>query len=101
MEEKKYLKWYHKVGYGSGDIAGNCVYALLTAFMIPFQILFFFHDKSPSFSLFFGICANLVLKLYTKMKLVAINRINRYMHKITLYLLTNTPKRCIIYTQSH
>ena len=34
MEEKKYLKWYHKVGYGSGDIAGNCVYALLTAFMM-------------------------------------------------------------------
>ena len=34
MQEKKYLKWYHKVGYGSGDIAGNCVYALLTAFMM-------------------------------------------------------------------
>ena len=32
--EKKYLKWYHKIGYGSGDIAGNCVYALLTAFMM-------------------------------------------------------------------
>ncbi len=31
---KKYLKWYHKVGYGSGDVAGNCVYALLTAFMM-------------------------------------------------------------------
>ena len=34
MEERKYLKWYHKVGYGSGDVAGNCVYALLTAFMM-------------------------------------------------------------------
>ena len=34
MTEKRYLKWYHKVGYGSGDIAGNCVYALLTAFMM-------------------------------------------------------------------
>ena len=34
MEQKKYLKWYHKVGYGSGDVAGNCVYALLTAFMM-------------------------------------------------------------------
>ena len=34
MEEKKYLKWYHKVGYGAGDVAGNCVYALLTAFMM-------------------------------------------------------------------
>ena len=34
MEEKKYLKWHHKIGYGAGDIAGNCVYALLTAFMM-------------------------------------------------------------------
>ncbi|MBO5223428.1 MAG: MFS transporter [Clostridia bacterium] len=34
MSEKTYLKWYHKVGYGSGDVAGNCVYALLTAFMM-------------------------------------------------------------------
>ena len=33
-EETRYLKWYHKVGYGSGDVAGNCVYALLTAFMM-------------------------------------------------------------------
>ena len=32
--EKKYLKWYHKVGYGSGDIAGNCVYQLLTSFVM-------------------------------------------------------------------
>ena len=31
MEEKKYLKWYNKVGYGSGDIAGNVVYAFLTS----------------------------------------------------------------------
>ena len=23
---KKYFKWYNKVGYGSGDIAGNVVY---------------------------------------------------------------------------
>ena len=34
MQEKKYLKWHHKIGYGAGDIAGNCVYALLTAFMM-------------------------------------------------------------------
>ena len=34
MQEKRYLKWYHKIGYGAGDIAGNCVYALLTAFMM-------------------------------------------------------------------
>ena len=34
MNETKYLKWYHKIGYGSGDVAGNCVYALLTAFMM-------------------------------------------------------------------
>ena len=24
MEEKKYLKWYNKIGYGSGDIAVGC-----------------------------------------------------------------------------
>lgn len=31
---KKYLKWYNKVGYGSGDIAGNVVYALLSSFVM-------------------------------------------------------------------
>ena len=34
MGEKKYLKWYNKVGYGSGDIAGNVVYAFLTSFVM-------------------------------------------------------------------
>lgn len=34
MKEKKYLKWYNKVGYGSGDIAGNVVYAFLTSFVM-------------------------------------------------------------------
>lgn len=34
MTEKKYLKWYNKVGYGSGDLAANCVYALLTSFVM-------------------------------------------------------------------
>lgn len=34
MEEKKYLKWYNKVGYGSGDIAGNVVYAFLSSFVM-------------------------------------------------------------------
>ena len=32
--ETKYLKWYHKIGYGSGDVAGNVIYALLTAFIM-------------------------------------------------------------------
>ena len=36
MEEKTYLKWYNKIGYGSGDIAGNVVYALLSAFVMIF-----------------------------------------------------------------
>ena len=36
MHEKTYLKWYNKVGYGSGDIAGNIVYALLSAFVMIF-----------------------------------------------------------------
>ncbi len=34
MGEKKYLKWYNKVGYGSGDIAGNVVYAFLSSFLM-------------------------------------------------------------------
>jgi len=34
MQEKKYLKWYNKVGYGSGDIAGNVVYAFLSSFVM-------------------------------------------------------------------
>ncbi len=32
--EKKYLKWYNMIGYGSGDIAGNVVYAFLTTFVM-------------------------------------------------------------------
>ena len=32
--EKKYLKWYNKLGYGSGDLAANCIYALLTSFVM-------------------------------------------------------------------
>ena len=34
MQEKKYLKWYNLVGYGSGDIAGNVVYAFLSSFVM-------------------------------------------------------------------
>ncbi len=34
MEEKKYLKWYNKVGYGTGDLAGNVVYAFLSSFVM-------------------------------------------------------------------
>ena len=36
MEEKKYLKWYNKIGYGSGEVAGNVVYAFLTSFMMVY-----------------------------------------------------------------
>lgn len=31
---KKVFKWYNKVGYGSGDIAGNVVYAFLSSFVM-------------------------------------------------------------------
>lgn len=34
MSEEKYLRWYNKIGYGSGDIAGNVVYAFLSTFMM-------------------------------------------------------------------
>ena len=33
-EERRYLNWYNKVGYGSGDVAGNVVYVLLSAFVM-------------------------------------------------------------------
>ena len=35
-KEKTYLNWYNKIGYGSGDIAGNVVYARLSAFVMIF-----------------------------------------------------------------
>lgn len=34
MEERKYLKWYNKLGYGSGDLAANMIYGLLTSFVM-------------------------------------------------------------------
>ncbi len=35
--EKTYLKWYNKVGYGSGDLAANMIYGLLTSFVMIFM----------------------------------------------------------------
>ncbi len=34
MNERKYLKWYQKVAYGSGDMAANCGYALISSFIM-------------------------------------------------------------------
>lgn len=34
MTEEKYLKWYNKIGYGSGDIAGNVIYAFISTFVM-------------------------------------------------------------------
>lgn len=34
MNDKTYLRWYNKIGYGSGDIAGNVVYAFLSSFVM-------------------------------------------------------------------
>lgn len=34
MNEKKYLKWYQKIAYGSGDMASNCGYALISSFVM-------------------------------------------------------------------
>lgn len=33
-QEKTYLKWYNKIGYGSGDVGGNVVYAFMSAFVM-------------------------------------------------------------------
>lgn len=32
--QRQYLTWPNKIGYGSGDVAGNVVYALLSAFVM-------------------------------------------------------------------
>lgn len=34
MEEKKYLKWHQKIAYGSGDLASNCSYGLVSSFIL-------------------------------------------------------------------
>lgn len=34
MQQKKYLKWYNKLGYGSGDAAACLTYALVTQFVM-------------------------------------------------------------------
>ncbi|MBU3840856.1 MAG: glycoside-pentoside-hexuronide (GPH):cation symporter [Candidatus Ruminococcus intestinipullorum] len=34
MKETKYLKWYQKFAYGTGDIAGNCGYCLMSSFIM-------------------------------------------------------------------
>ena len=34
MTEKKYLNWFNKIGYGSGDIAGNVIFTFLSTFMM-------------------------------------------------------------------
>ena len=44
MAEKRYLKWYNKVGYGSGNIAGNVVYMNTAALQYFSQIT---RDLSP------------------------------------------------------
>ena len=32
--EKKYLKWHQKLAYGSGDLASNCSYGLVSSFVL-------------------------------------------------------------------
>ena len=34
LEKKKYLKWYQKIAYGSGDLAANCAYGLIGSFLM-------------------------------------------------------------------
>ena len=34
MIDKRYLNWKNKLGYGSGDIAGNVVYAFLSTYLM-------------------------------------------------------------------
>lgn len=34
MESKKYLKWYQKLAYGTGDMGSNFMYALVSSFIL-------------------------------------------------------------------
>lgn len=34
MNDRKYLKWYQKLAYGSGDLASNCSYGLVSSFLL-------------------------------------------------------------------
>ena len=34
MEQKRYLTWGNKIGYGSGDLAANCIYAVITYYVL-------------------------------------------------------------------
>ena len=34
MVDKRYLSWKNKIGYGTGDIAGNVIYAFLSTFLM-------------------------------------------------------------------
>ena len=45
MGDKRYLKWYNKIGYGSGDLAANCIYGLLTSFDHVFEVCGRYHGR--------------------------------------------------------
>ncbi|MCM1121253.1 MAG: MFS transporter [Eubacterium sp.] len=77
MEEKRYLKWYNKVGYGSGDLAANCIYGLLTSFVLIYltdtvgldagivgTLIMFSKFADGITDVFFG---NMIDKTHTKM----------------------------------
>lgn len=34
MEQKKYLKWYHKIGHSSGDFGSNFMFTFVSSFMM-------------------------------------------------------------------
>lgn len=77
MEDKRYLKWYNKVGYGSGDLAANCIYGLLTSFVLIYltdtvglnagivgTLIMFSKFTDGVTDVFFG---NMIDKTHTKM----------------------------------
>jgi GPH family glycoside/pentoside/hexuronide:cation symporter len=77
MEEKRYLKWYNKVGYGSGDMAANCFYGIISSFVMIYltdtvglnsavvgTLILFSKIFDGVTDIFFG---NLIDKTHTKM----------------------------------
>jgi GPH family glycoside/pentoside/hexuronide:cation symporter len=77
MEEKRYLKWYNKLGYGSGDMAANCFYGIISSFVMIYltdtvglnsavvgTLILFSKIFDGVTDIFFG---NLIDKTHTKM----------------------------------
>ena len=89
------MKWYNKVGYGSGDIAGNVIYAFLSTFM-----MFYLTEKV---GMNIGIVGTLMAlsKLFDGGPVLSTYLLGGYcsVHLLLYYL--HPPERSILHRQQH